>query len=202
MDYAEQVDILNVPRESDRILASSWLTDPRLRAMVENVRVHGMLEVSGRWQDILSPALTVPHPVYRVSEGEGSEVFDGMEAVSRFYGDMTDAGMHVLVPRTEQMAVADWGVTFESLLSHTVPGHLMHVFGESVPDESQTYVMTMRVSNVWHFTEDVKLIGEHVYIDRASRVVQVADPAQVVTPEKARAALAPLLAASGYPPVA
>lgn len=201
MQYAEDVDILNVPRESDRLLASSWLTDPRLRAMVENVRVHGMLEVSGRWEDILSPELTVAHPVYVVSEGESSETFDGMDAVRAFYGDMTRAGMHVLVPRTEQMAVADWGVTFESVLSHTVPGHLMHVFGETVPDESLTYVMTMRVSNVWHFTEDVKLIGENVYIDRASRSVLPAAPGRHLTPEKARAALAPLLAASGYPPL-
>ncbi len=202
MEYADQVDVFNVPREADRVLASSWLTDPRLRAMVANVRVHGMLEVSGRWPDILSPALTVAHPVYVVSEGDSTETFDGMDAVSRFYGEMTDAGLHVLVPRTEKMAVSDWGVTFESLLSQTIPGHLMHVFGEHVDDESLTYVMEMRVSNVWHFTEDVKLIGEHVYVDRSSRIVRPAAPGTVVTPEMARDALAPILAASGYPPVA
>lgn len=201
MQYAEKVDVYNVPRESDRLLASSWLTDPRLRAMVENVRVHGMLEVSGRWEDILSPKLTVPHPKYIVSEGDSTEVFDGMDAVRHFYGDMTEAGLHVLVPYIEQMAVADWGVTFESLLSHTIPGHLMHIFGESVPDESLTYVMSMRVSNFWHYTEDVKLIGEHVYIDKASRKILPVAPGEELTPEKARAALEPILAASGYAPL-
>lgn len=198
---APKVDPLNVPRECDRILASPWLTDPRLRAMVENLRVHGMLEVSGRWEEILSPELTVPHPVYVVSEGEQSQTFDGMDAVRGFYDGLTSAGLNVLVPITEQIAVADWGVTFESLLSHTVPGHLMHVFGESVADESATYVMTFRVVNVWRYTDDVKLIGENVYIDRSSRQVWVAEPDDVVTPAKARAALAPLLAASGHPPL-
>jgi hypothetical protein len=46
MDVAPKVDVLNVPREADRILASPWLTDPRQRAIVENFRVHAMPTVS------------------------------------------------------------------------------------------------------------------------------------------------------------
>lgn len=199
--YAPKVDVLKVPQEADRLLASSWLTDPRQRAMVENVRVHGMLEVSGRWEEILAPELTVQTPHYIISEGEHTEYFDGMEAVRRFYGEMTSAGLNVLVPVTERIAVSDWGVTFESLLSHTIPGHLMHIFGESVPDESQTYVMTFRVTNVWHYNDDVKLLGENVYIDKPSRRILPARPEDVVTPQMARDLLAPILAESGYPPV-
>jgi hypothetical protein len=201
MDVAPKVDVLNVPREADRILASPWLTDPRQRAIVENFRVHAMLEVSGRWEDILSPELTVRHPVYVVSEGDNTETFDGMDAVRGFYGDMTNAGLHVLVPITERMAVSDWGISFESLLSQTIPGHLMHIFGESVPDESQTYVMTSRVSNVWPYDENAKLLGENVYVDQASKVILPARPEDVVTPEIARKVLEPILAASGYAPL-
>lgn len=201
MEFAQKVDVLNVPRESDRVLASPWLVDARLRAMVENVRVHGMLEVSGRWEEILAPELTVRHPVYVIAEGDNTERFDGMDAVRDFYGNMTNAGLHVLVPYSEKIAVADWGVTFESLLSHTIPGHLMHIFGETVPDESQTYVMSFRVSNVWHFDENVKLLGENVYIDKASRVIRPVRPEEIVTPEIARAALEPLLEEAGYAPI-
>jgi hypothetical protein len=53
------------------------------------------------------------------------------------------------------------------------------------------------VANVWPYDENAKLIGENVYVDRASRQIYELDPADIVTPEQAREILAPMLAAIG-----
>jgi hypothetical protein len=185
------VDVLNVPREAERLLEGE--RDPRRRAILENFRRHAMLEVAGRWPEILDPRLTVRHPVYRVSEGGETTVYDGRDAVSEFYGGMTDAGLNLLIPVWERMAVSDWGLTFESLLGQVVPGHLMHVFGEDVEDAGVVYLMTHRVANIWPYDEAALLLGENVYVDRASRQIRPMDPDEVITPEMAARALAPLL---------
>nr|WP_159059420.1 hypothetical protein [Streptomyces antibioticus] len=187
-----RLDVLNVPREAERQLG--LVTDPRHRAILTNFRRHAMLEVSGRWPEILDPDLTVSHPVYRIAEGDNTAVFDGHDAVAGFYRTMTDAGLNVLVPLTERIAVADWGLAIESLLGQIVPGALMKpAMGEDVDDLDAHYLVTHKVANIWPYDEDVKLLGEHVYIDRASREVHRMDPADVVTPQQAADLLAPLL---------
>jgi len=190
-----KLDVRVVPREAERLL--SRLTDERQRAIVANFREHAMLEVSGRWPEILSPKLTVAHPVYRISEGTETAVYDGYDAVAGFYRTLTENGMNVFSPLTEKMAVSDWGLAAESVLGQIVPGKLMHVFGETPGNTEAYYLMTHRVANVWPYDENAKLIGENVYVDRASRQIYELDRADIVTPEQAREILAPMLAAIG-----
>ncbi|TIC80003.1 hypothetical protein [Nocardioides sp. GY 10127] len=190
---APRLDVTIVPREAERLLG--FVTDRRQRLMLENFRRHGMYEVAGRWTEILDPALTVEHPVYRVADGPSTEVFDGMEAVRGFYGGMTDAGLNVLFPIWERMAVSDWGIAFESQLAHVVPGELMAVMGHEVEDTSVTYLLSQRVSNVWPFNDEERprLLGEHVYLDQASAEAWVLPEEHVVTPKMATEALSPLV---------
>ena len=42
--------------------------DPRHRAILSNYRRHALLEVSGRYEEILTPAMTISNPVYRLTE--------------------------------------------------------------------------------------------------------------------------------------
>ncbi|WP_217567254.1 hypothetical protein [Streptomyces sp. GbtcB7] len=187
-----RLDVLNVPREAERQLG--LVTDPRRRAILINFRRHAMLEVSGRWPEILDPGLTVAHPVYRIAEGDRTTVFDGRDAVAGFYRTITDAGLNLLGPLTERIAVADWGLAIESLLGQIVPGALMEpVMGEDVGDLDAHYLVTHKVANIWPYDDDGRLLGEHVYIDRASREIHRMDPADVITPKRAAELLAPLL---------
>jgi hypothetical protein len=185
-------DVSAVPREAERLL--TWLTDERQRAIVANFREHAMLEVSGRWPEILSPRLTVAHPVYRISEGSQTMVYDGRDAVAGFYRGMTENGMNVLGPLAEKMAVSDWGLAVESVLGQMVPGGQMHIFGETAGNPDAHYLITHRVANVWPYDENALLMGENVYVDRGSREIYKLAPSDVVTPEMAREILAPLLA--------
>jgi hypothetical protein len=189
---APKLDVRNVPREAERQLA--LVTDPRQQAILRNFRRHAMLEVSGRWPEILAPELTNPHPVYRIADGEQTTVFDGPDEVANFYRGMTDAGLNILVPVSEKIAVADWGLAVESLLGQIVPGHLMlAVMGERVDNLDAHYLVTHKVANIWPYDDDAKLLGENVYLDRASRMIFPLDAADVVTPQQAAELLAPML---------
>lgn len=193
---APKLDVLAVPREADRLLGI--VTDERQRAILENFRRHAMLEVSGRWPEILAPELTSSHPVYRVAAGTTTEVFDGHDAVAGFYRGMTDVGLNLIMPLSERMAVADWGLAFESLLAHVVPGAALPLHGVVVDgvDPAATYVLTERVANVWPYDADAKLLGENVFIDIGSRNLYLLEPGDVITTDQARQALEPLLDAA------
>jgi len=136
--------------------------------------------------------------VYRVADGTTTAVFDGREAVAGFYRGMTEAGLNLIMPVWERMAVADWGLTFESELAHIVPGRALSILGVSASglDLDATYVLTERVANIWPYDRDARLLGENVYIDVGSRRLFMMEPDDVITPAQASAALAPLLAAA------
>jgi len=49
------------------------------------------------------------------------------------------------------------------------------------------------MASFWPYSQDCRLIGEHVYEDTGSRVVHKLEPDQVVTPAQAAALLNPLI---------
>jgi hypothetical protein len=197
VEPAPKVSVSNVPREAERLLG--FVTDPRQRAILKNFRRHAMLEVAGRWPEILAPDLTCDHPVYRVAHGTATDIFDGQDAVAGFYRGLTEAGLNLIMPIRERIAVADWGLAIESELAHVVPGRLLGLHGVDNRglDLDATYLLTERVANVWPYDDDAKLLGEHVYIDVATRRLYVMDPADVISPTSAREELEPLLAVGG-----
>jgi len=167
--------------------------DPRHRQILENYRRHGLLEVSGRWPEILDPAMTVEHPVYRITEGGRSLLLDGREQVQEFYRGMTEAGAPVMILEDEKIAVADWGFVSESIFNHYAPGGFLLASGEDVDDPDAWYLLRHRMAMIWHYDDRARMIGEHVYEDATSREITKLAPEDVVTPEEAREALAPLI---------
>jgi hypothetical protein len=175
----------------DRLLEVT--EEPRHRQILENYRRHALLEVSGRWREILEPEMTVEHPVYRINGGGRSMVIDGREQLAEFYGGMTEVGASVMILEDERLAVADWGFGSESIFNHYAPGAFLIASGEEVDDPGATYLLRHRLAMIWHYDERARLIGEHVYEDGAYRELTKLAPEDVVTPEEAREALAPLI---------
>jgi hypothetical protein len=186
-----KLDVLNVPKAADALLGR--LENPRHRAIVANFRRHALLEVSGRWREILTPEMTVAHPVYRIVDNGQTLVFDGIEEVRGFYRGMTEAGLNVFGPIEERLAVDDWGLAAEALFAQIMPGHVLVAQGEDVDDPDAHYLFSHRISMAWPYDDDAKLIGENVYEDPSTRTIEKLDPADVVTPQQAAALLAPLL---------
>ena len=186
-----KLDVTTTTLAIDRLLEVT--EDPRHRQILENYRRHALLEVSGRWPEILEPEMTVEHPVYRINEGGRSMVIDGREQLAEFYGGMTEAGASVMVLEDERIAVADWGFGSESIFNHYAPGIFLIASGEEVDDPDACYMLRHRLAMVWHYDERARLIGEHVYEDANLREITKLAPEDVVTPEEARDALAPLI---------
>lgn len=167
--------------------------NPRHKQILLNYRRHGLLEVSQRWDELLDPAMTVEHPVYRMNEGPSSILLDGREMVESFYRDLVDSGASVLWPTDQKVAVSDWGFAAEATFLHFVPGKLLAAAGEQIDDPDATYLVKHLLAMFWPYAEDGRLIGEHVYEDGTSREIMKPDPEDVITPADARSLLEPVL---------
>jgi len=184
-------DVRDVAKKPDELLATT--ENPRHRAILRNFRRHALLEVAGRWREILTPRMMVDTPVYRINEGGRSIHLTGMAPISEFYQGLTDQGLNVFGPIEEEMAVADWGLAIESLFGNYLPGHVLAAQGEDVDDPGAYYQLTHYMASFWPYDEDCRLIGEHIYEDTASRTIVKLQPEQVITPQRAAELLNPLI---------
>lgn len=175
-------------------------TNPLHRKILINYRRHGLLEVSGFYDELLQPNMTVRHPHYRIFEGGEGVILDGMDEVRTFYQTLADLDMLVMWTGNQKMAVADWGFAGEAEFSQFVPGKMLgdNVFGslgdDATPTESEYepeayYLVRRTLAFVWPYDENGTMIGEHVYEDTASKTVTRVDSTDVITGARARALL-------------
>lgn len=188
MKVFNPVDVCTTP---DEMLKQT--DNPRHRAMIKNYRRHAMLEVAGRWQEILGPGMLVEHPVYRVFEGGRSLLLDGREQVAGFYEAFAASGATVFGPLHEQMFVSDSGLALESYFGNHLRGHQLLAMGVEVDDPEGYYQLERWIGSFWPYDENCLLIGEHIYENTGSRVVHRIDESQFVTQEVASAALNAIL---------
>lgn len=187
----EKFDIRDMTKGVDEALART--TNPHHRAILKNYRRHGLLEVSGLWQEILSPRMTVDEPYYRIMFHDRTEIYDGMEAVRGLYSGLAEMDPMLFGPIDEKVAVADWGFAAESKFDVYLPGSELAKIGYTVEDENALHRARIPVAFMWHYTADARLIGENVYQDWGTAQIEVADPSDLITIAEARERLAPLL---------
>lgn len=165
--------------------------NPRRRHILHNFRRHGLLEVSGLWEQILIPEMTVEEPRYRLMEGGRTHHLDGMAAVATFYRDMIGRGDNVFGALEEEVAVSDWGLFTEGIFAKVLPGHAPEL-REDDTDPDRFYQVSVITAFAWPYAGG-RLAGEHVYEDHNSRTVVEVPAETFVTPDQARTILAPLL---------
>lgn len=184
-------DVTHWPLSVEQVLANT--ENPRHRAILINFLHHLTLEISGRWEEILEPELTVAHPVYRMCGKGRTTVLEGMEAVAGFYRSVVETGMNVMGSIVEDLYISDTGVASESLWGHIVPGATLTT--DDVPDldPNAHYLAVSRLAYIFRYDSDAKLLGEYVYDDVSSYTYRRLDPHDVVTTEQARVQLAPVL---------
>jgi hypothetical protein len=179
-------DITDLVRGADDLLRHT--ENPLHRRILENYRRHALLEVTGRWEEIFSPEMTVEHPVYFVNAGGTSATLDGFEQVAGFYRSLAGGGLNVIVLEDERIAVADWGFASESVF-HT------YTRGTAVPDADPEgfFVISQVVSMNWPYDARGRMIGEHVYEHADHMRVQEVPEAEFITAQEADEKLTPLL---------
>jgi hypothetical protein len=167
--------------------------NPQHRAILLNYRRHALLEVAGRWPEILVPELTIPHPVYRIVADGKTMLLDGHDAVAGFYQAMLERRANVFGPIEQKLMVSDWGFAAETIFQAHMTGNQLMANDPSA-DPDKTYCIEWRAASIWHYASDARLIGEHVYEEPGSRTVIECDPSELITPEQAAQMLAPVLA--------
>jgi len=165
---------------------------PLHRAILKNYFRHILLEVSGYWDQIVVPELTIDEPRYRVGDRREMRVLTGKAAVNGFYRETFESGQNVMGARTMNMCVEDFGVTTEAVWTHVVPGTGLADHDVDA-DPNAYYLMNHHIFQIFAYTHDAKLIGERIYDDPESYSYEKLEPADVVTPELARHQLAPFL---------
>ena len=116
-------EFVHMMDDIDKVIDST--TIPLHRKILINYRRHGLLEVSGRYDELLQPEMTVRHPHYRLFEGGAATILDGMDEVRNFYRLLADIDMLVMWTGKQKMAVSDWGFAGEAEFSQFVPGKML-----------------------------------------------------------------------------
>jgi hypothetical protein len=191
MDIPPKFDVTHWPRNVEKYLART--ENPLHRAILKNYFRHLLLEVSGYWDKIIVPELTISEPMYRVGDRGKMRVLTGKAAVEGFYRETFETRTNVMGARTMNMCVEDFGVTTEAVWTHVTPGEFL-LDHDTEADPDAHYLMTHHIFQIFAYTSDAKLIGERIYDDPESYSYEKLDPADVVTPEQARRELAPFLA--------
>ncbi len=168
------------------------LTNPRHRAIIQNYRRHAILEVSGQWQGILVPEMTVEEPTYRFHSAKGLEILDGMAKVQAMYASLVDEGSTVIYHTDEHVAVADWGFSTEYKSHRFWKGALLQALGDKIDDPEATYLVSMTQVMVWLHDDKARMMEERVYRG-ADRTVRKCDPSEVITVDECREKLMPLI---------
>src|SRR5712672_260624 len=104
---AMKLDITKLTQAADRLLPT--LSDRRHIAMISNYRRHALLDVSGRYEEILTPQMTVEEPEYWSHTVGGSTNFKGMKAIHSLYKFLVDEDICVQMLENERLMVNDWG---------------------------------------------------------------------------------------------
>jgi hypothetical protein len=186
---APAFDITFWPRSIDSALART--ADPHQRAMLLNMRRHILLELSGRWREVLQSEYTVDVPRYRVVTPLGAVEPVGLDEVKAFYESLFDARSGVWTAIEEQLIVHDKGVISEALLAAFMSGGALADAGADV-DPSQDYMVTFNQAYAFEFDQDAKLVGERSYDANNQKLFPVAKE-DVITFDQAAIALAPFL---------
>lgn len=169
------------------------LTNPHHRAIVANYRLHAMLEVSGRWQEIFRPEMTVDRPFYRISDRNGVLELDGAEAVQSFYQSLVAARANVIILEREELVVDDWGFASEALYNTFLTGEAARNLGHEQADISKTYIERRWVCMIWPYDAQARMIGERAYLAPTAELVECPKE-DFVTPEDVQRVLGPLIA--------
>ena len=176
---------------ADRLLTTT--VNPLHRQILENYRRHAILEVTGNWEDIFAPDMTVPDPVYTfdVTNFEGVKLAG--DRVKAFYKGLVDSHATVILVEDEQLVVADWGLASESWFNTYERGSDLIAAGAEGYDPDGYYIVRARLAMIWPYDPQGRLIGEHVYEAKVFRQVIEITEDEFVTLADAQARLLPLL---------
>jgi hypothetical protein len=154
-----KLDIAKTVQAQDRLL--EVLENPLHRQIIENQRRHVLLEILLRWEEILSPEMTVEEPVYILNVVGDGGYLRGRKAVGDFYHSWSLTGQNVVVVENEEMLVGDRGLAKEGFMNQYFRGDSLQKLGFDIDDQDGWYIRKSRMLSFWPYDERARMIGEH-----------------------------------------
>jgi hypothetical protein len=183
-------DLTDLTRAADKALAR--LTNPLHRKIIANYRLHAMLEVSGRWEEIFAPDMTVEHPFYRIASAQGVLELDGAEQVKTFYKGLVASDATVMILDHEELVIDDWGFSSEALYNTYLTGEQALARGNPDAVPGKKYIEKRWLCMTWPYDLQGRMIGERVYPAPTAELVECSDE-DFLTIDDARRTFGPLL---------
>ncbi len=150
------------------------LENPLHRRIIENYRRHAILEVCGDWEGIFDPEMTVEHPIYYFNIAGWDGVKIEGDQVKDVYKNMAETNTTAIVVEDEQLMVADWGFSSDSIFNTFKRGKDLIDIGITDVEPGGYYNHRQHFAMIWPYDERGRMIGEHVYENRAyGEVVEV-----------------------------
>jgi hypothetical protein len=168
--------------------------NPRHRKILQAYDRHRNLEHAGRFGEIFEPHMMVERPVYRFNMfGRPTITLEGRDQIEPLYSHWANTNQCIFYNEDEQVAIGDGMVVSTMLGYQQVVGAELDVPGiEAEPDAM--YLVRGRVTMIWPYDEQCRLIGENVWeYDESQRAVVKLSPADVVTTQQAAQLLEPYL---------
>jgi hypothetical protein len=190
-------------------------TNPRHRYLLMAYTRHLYLEMSGRYDDVLTDDMMVENPVYNLHALGFNTTISGKENVRNLYKFWAETNQTVFYGENVQVAVADnfialtvvahqqvWG---GSILSSKVLGVLPKGLSSELllkllsmkgakAEPDQMYLYTNQEETIWPYDDRGRLMREDVmepFPEKAQ--IRKLDPSEVLTTAQAAAQLAPLI---------
>jgi hypothetical protein len=168
--------------------------NPRHRYLLQAYDRHRNLEHAGRYEEIFAPEMTVEDPVYRFNMvGQPPMTLEGREQVEPIYQLWAETDQCIFYNENETVAVGDRMVVSTMTGYQQTMGSALAAGGIDA-DQDAMYLVRGRVVMVWPYDERGRLVGENVWeYDASEHEVIKLDPADVLTVERARELLDPLI---------
>jgi hypothetical protein len=168
--------------------------NPRHRYLLQAYLRHRYLESAGRYQEILTPEMTVEHPFYRFCLiGQPRFNLDGREQVEALYRHWTETDQCVFYVEDESVAVGDHLIVGRGISYQQTLGSALAAAGVDA-DENAMYLVKSQIVMIWPYDDRGRLIGEDVWeFDDSQREFIKLDPADVLTAEQAGKLLEPFI---------
>jgi hypothetical protein len=159
LEVPKRFDVTKFPRDVEASVERT--VNPFHRAILKNYFRHLLLEISGYWDQILVPELTIDEPVYRIGHLGRTIVLIGHDEVASFYRTTCETGKNVMGALPMYMCVDDFGVVTEARWPRFSP-----IFSPATSRASQkptpTPITCSRTtsSRCFSYTRTVKLVGD------------------------------------------
>jgi hypothetical protein len=186
------LDITKQNEAVERVLAVT--TNPRHRYLLQAYLRHRYLESAGRWEEILSPEMTVEDPTYRFCLiGQPPFTLQGKEQVGMLYKHWTETDQSVFYVEDETVAVGDNMIVGRGTsYQQTLGSSLIEAGVEADPDAM--YLSRSRIAMIWPYDDRGRLLGEDVWEFEGTGADYIKlDPADVLTAQQAGQLLAPYI---------